>query len=127
MKQKNVSVDRILDLFSKPVSEITITDDIAKAVSKALKKAHDKTIMAHKRNMENYKTTIKQTELEEDKAYELLSTGIIDQSMYQRQISSIRNKKRKYEDLLEEGQVLITTKFYETSDRILELAKNSES
>ena len=28
---------------------------------------------------------------------------------------------------MEEGHVLITTKFYETSDRILELAKSSES
>lgn len=42
-------------------------------------------------------------------------------------MASIREKKRKYEDLLAEGNILITSKFYETSEFILELAKNAES
>lgn len=125
-RQINISQRKLLDKFSKPVSEISIGEELAKAVSKALKKAHDKTILAHKRNMEGYRVVIKQTEAEEDKAYELLSLEIIDQPTYRRQIKAIRIKKRQYENLLEEGQVSISTKFYETSDTILELAKSAE-
>ncbi len=126
-KDKSRDFSNFVEIDLTPVDEISITEELAKAVSKALKKAHDKTIDAHKRNMDSYRTVINQTEKEEDKAYELLSTGAVDQNMYQRQIETIRKKKRHYENLLEDGQVLITTKFYETSDTILELTKNAKS
>lgn len=77
--------------------------------------------------MEGYRTVIKQTEIKEDKAYQLLSDSMIDEETYQRQVATIRSEKRKYEDLLEEGQLLIASKFYETSDRIIELPKDAES
>ncbi len=126
-KQKNIAEDKLLEKFKAPVNEISISVELAKAISKALKKAHEKTLQAHKRNIEGYKTAIKQTEQEEDKAYELFSSSGIDEATYKRQVKVIRTKKRKFEDLLEEGQAFITTKFYETSDRILELANNAES
>ncbi len=40
--------------------------------------------------MDGDRSIIKQTEREEDKAYELLSTGTIDQKTYQRQVKVIR-------------------------------------
>jgi len=126
-RQKVASERELLEMFEKPVKEISISDELAKAISRELKKSHDKAAFAHKRNLEGYKNAIIQTEKEEDKAYELLANGVVDQDMYQRQVLSIRDKKRKYEDLLEEGQLLVTAKFYETSEFILELAKNAES
>jgi site-specific DNA recombinase len=126
-KQKNISESKLLDKFKVPVSEIAISEELAKAISKALKKAHEKTLQAHKRNMDGYRVALKETEYEEDKAYDLLTNGTVDQDTYKRQIKIIRDKKSRYIDLLEEGQNFITTKFYETSDRILELANNAES
>src|SRR5690606_40414379 len=68
-KQKNVSHDFLMTLLSKTVSEISITNELAIAISKALKAAHEQTLAAHKRNIDRYKTVIQQTEQEEDKAY----------------------------------------------------------
>jgi site-specific DNA recombinase len=85
-KQKNISEDKLLEKFQEPIRDISITKEIANAISKALKKAHEKTIQAHRRNIERYKTAVKQTEAEEDKAYELLSSGAVDKLMFDRQI-----------------------------------------
>ena len=77
--------------------------------------------------MEGYRQAILSTEQKEDDIYDDLKCGILDMDIYKRKIDKLRNEKRQYEDLLEHGQVAITDAFYETSERILELAKNAES
>ena len=56
----------------------------------------------------------------------MLTNGTIDQSTYNRQLKKIRTDRIKFEDLLSEGQEIITTKFYEISDSILELTNKAE-
>ena len=57
----------------------------------------------------------------------MLVDGTMDKDAYKRSIEKIRNDKRHFERLLEQSQIAITGAFYETSEKILELAKNAES
>ena len=102
--------------------EISITETLADLVSKALKVQHDKAQAKHREVMDQYRFEIQQAEKEEDKAYNLLTSSIIDDSTYKKQISKIRLRKRNFEDLLEQSQSGITKKFYELISPLQKLA-----
>ena len=99
-KQINLSEPNLLEQLSRPVREISITAQLAEAISKALKLAHEKTMEAHKRNLAGYKQAIRTTEQQEDEVYSHFAKGIIDETGYKRQIERIRTDKIKYEQLL---------------------------
>jgi site-specific DNA recombinase len=126
-KQINLNQERILALLSKPVGEISITEELARTVSDALRKTHEKTITQHRKTMKMYQDMVIETENREDKLLQLLEDDTIDTEAYKNRIQSIRKDKRKYEGLLEETSVLVSTQFYETTEKIIELAKDAES
>ncbi len=126
-KQININENKLWEEFSKPVSDISINERMADAISTALKKNHDKAVEAHKRSMQGYRQCIEAKELEEDRATSLLMEGTLDKEAYKRTIDKIRKEKREFENLLEQGQIAIAGAFYETSEKILELAKSAES
>ena len=113
-KQVNINEVNIFDQFSLVIRNIAITEDLASAISAALKKTHDKAVAAHKQTMESYKRAIKDTEAKEDTAYQDLKSGLLLEDFYHRQIQKIRNERRHFEGLLEQSQLLITGAFYET-------------
>lgn len=76
--------------------------------------------------MRDYKEAIQQTEEKEDQLLNLLMEDAIEQSTYQTKLKRIRDDKRRYENQLEEVSVLVSTQFYETTEKILELAKDAE-
>lgn len=126
-KQININEDKIFDQFGIAIGDISITEDLASAISAALRKTHEKAVVAHKRTMESYKHAIKKTEADEDGAYHDLKSRLIEEDFYHRQIQKIRNERRHFEGLLEQSQLIITGAFYETAEKILELAKMAES
>ena len=54
-------------------------------------------------------------------------SGVVDKEIYARTIKKIRDEKRRYVDLLEQNQLSITGKFYETSEKNLELCITAKS
>ena len=126
-KQANVPERVIWKGLETVPEEICINERLAQAVSVALKSTHDKAISEHKDTINQHKEEIAGKELEEDKATELLLSGVLDKDVYARMIKKIRNEKRRYVDLLEQNQMSITDKFYETSEQILELCIHAKS
>ena len=123
--QRNVSEERIMELLSQAVHEIHISPELAKRVSETLKKDHENATESHRYRIEGYRTAMAQAAQEEDKAYELLSSGIIDEERYKKEVKKARAKKQEYEKLIEDGKTHLSEKFYKTSDRILELSKQA--
>lgn len=126
-KQANVPERLIWKGLEAIPEEICINERLARAVSVALKSTHDKAISEHKDTINQHKEEIAAKELEEDKATELLLSGVLDKDIYARMIKRIRSEKRRYVDLLEQNQMSITDKFYETSEQILELCIHAKS
>lgn len=126
-KQTNVSEFAIWNGLACVADEICINERLAQAVSVALKRTHDKAIAEHKETIHQHKQEIAAKETEEDRATDLLINGVLDKEIYGRMIKKIREEKRHYVDLLEQNQMSITDKFYETSEKILELCIHAKS
>ncbi|AHI04986.1 recombinase [Bdellovibrio bacteriovorus W] len=126
-KQVNVSEEILWDQFARPMRDIHISEALADAISKALRKANDKAVAAHMQVMEQYRQKILVTEQEEDDLVELLMSGVIDKELFRRKTEKTKEERRRYEALLEKGQEAITNVFYVNSEKILELSKNAET
>lgn len=126
-KQVNVTEDTLFDEFLKPVRDISISDRLAHAISALLKRSHEKAIAAHRRTMDGYKQALGALERKEDELYDDLKRSLVDEATYHRRIQKIRDERCHFTGQLERGQEQIATAFYQTSDKILELAKNAES
>ena|GEM_PF-570314 len=127
VRQANVTESSLWNQFSEAVDSIAINEKLADAISETLRRTHEKAADAHKRAMAGYRQVIQTSEQEEDKVRELLLDGTFDKDAYRKAVEKIRIERRRYESLLEQGQLAITNAFYETSEKCLELAKNAKS
>lgn len=77
--------------------------------------------------MDRYRQASLDLERREDELYDDYKKDVMDEDGYRRQLRRVRDERRHYERLLEQAQTSITNTFYETSQRIIELAKDAES
>ncbi len=96
-------------------------------MSKALKASHLKAQKLHKEKMGMYKNSLQSLEEKEDRIYDDHLKGVLDSDGYKRQFDRVRKERDHYTNLLAESDELISDKFYETADRLLELTKHSKS
>lgn len=102
-------------------------DRLAQAISALLKRSHEKAKAAHRRTMDGYKQALGVLERQEDKPYDDLKQRLVDEATHHRRIQKIRDGRGTFTRQLERGQEQIATAFYQTSAKIIELAKNAES
>ncbi len=126
-KQVNVTEEHLFDEFLKPVCAVSISQQLAEAISTLLRKSHEKAIAANRRTMAGFEQALKALENKEDELYADLKKGLFNEDSYHRRIKTVRDERSYYTAQLKKGQDEIITAFYHTSDKILELAKNAES
>ncbi len=119
--------DQLLEGMGKAVSEITITDDLAKEVAKALNKTHKRVQEARLREIAGYKAALKELENREDEIYDDHRRGLLDESGYRRQIERVRSERERMTDLMSKAQSMIDDAYLVTAKKILELATMAKS
>jgi hypothetical protein len=110
------------------VSEINITEQLARAVSKALKITHEKLRGSNQKELERAIKSLKVVEQKEDQAYDNYCDGILDDQQYKRQLERIQKEKDSLQHQIDLSEKTISnSNFYQKSDSIIELAKSSKS
>lgn len=102
-------------------------ESVAMLISRELRKAHDRAQANSRGQIEGYKQGIMSIEMKEDELLSFLMKKTIQEEMYKRQMAKLQEEKKQYESLLYQGQMVQASKFYETADRTIELAKQAES
>jgi len=118
-----VKEESMLGDLSKAVSEITITDNLAKDISNALNETHRRVTEARKREIAGYQAALTALENKEDEIYDDFRRSLLDEGGYKRQIERVREERRRMTDLMATAQGMIDDAYLETAKKILELAK----
>lgn len=71
----------LLSELAQPVRDISITEELAAELSKALRKTHEKTVAAHRRTIEGYKLALESIrQQKKDLVKHLLAKTINDEA-----------------------------------------------
>lgn len=126
-RQVNVTEQHLLKEFAKPVRDVSITEELATELSKALRKTHEKTVAAHRRTIDGYKAEIEGIRQQKKDLVKHLLAKTIDDKTYKMMDEEFDREESSYLSKMADTQEAIIGAFYETSEKILELAKNAET
>ena len=127
MRGQSLKEDEIWEQFKKPISSITITEEMAADIAKALNETQTKARAATKHQMENFRTALRSLDSQEDELYQDYKKGITpSEESYQRQLRHVRTERLRFTSLLEGAQLQLSDAVAETAKSILELATNAE-
>jgi site-specific DNA recombinase len=126
LKGFNVPEKVLWDAFGFALDDITLSEERAGEIAKALNKAHDRIQEARKREIENYREALVVLEQNEDSAYQDLRRGVLDDTMYQRQLTRMREERKRFTMQLEEANRAIDGTYLKTAQTILELATKAK-
>ncbi len=127
LKGLNLTEDKLWSQFEAAVDQITLTEQLAKEIADALKKAQDKARIAIKRQINGYRDAVEGLRKREDDAYGDFKNGVLDEHGYRRQITKLRDEQNHYMTLLEKANLAIHDASCETAQSILELATNAKT
>ena len=125
-KQMNISESKIREQFEAAIDSFSITDAQAQQIADALNKTQDKMRNAIRRQMEDYRQALLKLDAEEDKAYNFLSRGVIEDVEYRRQVTNLNSERIRYTRLLENASVKVSDAGMQTAKYILELARKAK-
>jgi len=117
----------LLNKLAQPVQDISITEELAAELSKALRKTHEKTVTAHRHTIEGYKRALEGIRQQKKDLVKHLLAKTIDDQTYKMMDEEFDREESGYLSKMAETQEAIIGAFYETSEKILELAKNAET
>lgn len=126
MAGRYISEEELWTQLEVAVDRISIAPELAKTVADALNGAHKKGIATATIEIERGKAAIKEAEQKEDKAYDQLNAGVLDQEGFKRQVSRFREERRQANDRMQAAQTQISASFKETAESTLELCKHAK-
>lgn len=113
--------------FGHAVGSISISEKMAALIAKALNESHIKLQRSKERELGLYRDGLAALEHDEDLAYQDFRKGILSEDMYRRQVTRIRDERRRFTDLLEQSNKAMDGSYLETAQSILELSTNAKS
>jgi DNA invertase Pin-like site-specific DNA recombinase len=127
MKGMSVQEGSLWSQFGSALDRITLTRERAGEIAQALTEAHSKASGTTRKQIAAYGDSLVELEKREDDLFDKLSTRIIDNDAYQRQIKRVREERGHYKDLLEKAQLSLNDVYHETAKSIIELATDAKS
>ena len=118
-----VTENDIFDQFKGAMKNISISEKKVKQIVDRLNEVEVKARQVSQRNIEEIKLRLKEMESAEDRLYDDLKKGTLDEQGYKRQLARVRSERQRYMDILCKAQDEITGVVLETAKNILELAQ----
>jgi len=113
--------------FEGALDAITIDDVLAEEISARLNQSFASLRRERKAEIDRYRGLLTSLEAREDEAYADRKSGVLDESMYARQIAKIREERKRYTDALELASDHLDDVALETAQSTIELAKEAKT
>jgi hypothetical protein len=104
LKGLYVREEELLDAFSPALDAITITEEMADDIRTSLLENHQRVLKKQQREAEAYDQSMKELEAREDRLYEDLKAGLLDEEGYKRHVLRVREERKKFAVLLHAAQ-----------------------
>ncbi len=106
---------------------ISVTTDIAQKLADSCNESHKKMAAQASRKISDMKAQLELLEKREDRAYEDMVEGILDNEGYKRQVSRIRTERTLLNNEIHALQSQLSGAYRETAHSIIELCKEAKS
>lgn len=117
----------IWSLLDEPVKAISMDNPFADQVRDEFKRVHAEFKKQKLAEVDGFKDGLKGLEGAEDRLYDELRGGILDESAYKRQLQRIRDERSRFVDLLAKADLEIWDAVLEIADRAITLCIDAES
>ncbi len=122
-----VPESRIWNHMSNAVDSISISEAFAQKIADFLNEVQVRARAAHQADAQSYKKALQRIEEGEDRLYQQLSSQVIDESTYKRQLDRLRQERSHYTELSCKAHEAISDVVMVTVKKVLELAINAKS
>lgn len=122
-KQINIHEDDLLGQFGRAVDMISITEDLAAVIAKALGETHRKAQRAKVQAAAEYRAQLAAIDARDDRLYDRLDRGEVDSETFKRQRERLRQERDALFEKLRDADRLADDAYLVTAERVLELAK----
>lgn len=117
----------IWKMLEEPVKEVTLLPSFADEVWVEFKKVHADFKIQKKLEMDGFREGLKQLEGAEDRLYDDLRSGLLDDMAYKRQLHRIRDERSRFVNVLEKADLDIYDAVLDVAQSAITLCKDAES
>ena len=117
----------IMDELAKVADVIRIDEVIAERVAKALNDSHADLRASRRRKATRFKDQLAELEGREDRLYDDLSGGVLDDVAYRRQLQRLRDQRARCTEQLEAANEELDRTYLADAQKILELAQQAKT
>lgn len=117
-----VTETTIVEGFAPAVASIDLDPGLAKIIFDRLQGTHDSVRSERRIQAGKYRSALDELEGREDKLYDDLRTGRLDEAAYHRQLQRLRDDRHRFTELLEHMNDELDRSYLRSAQRILEIA-----
>jgi DNA invertase Pin-like site-specific DNA recombinase len=125
--QVNVREEDILDQLGGVVDAISVTEDIAEAITVGLNETHRQVKAAKANAVKTYKAQLLALNEKENRIVDMFASGSIDGEVFKRQQVRVREEREGLFNKLQEAEGEADDAYLVTAQRVLELAKTAKT
>ncbi len=120
-----VSEEHIFHEFQPALNSVKVSEQRADEIMHALNETEEKANRAHKRHLETMREHLKGMENAEDRLYDDLRKGVLDETGYKRQIERVRKERNELTEAIIKADQEVTGAVLVTAKKIIELARKA--
>jgi site-specific DNA recombinase len=122
-----VSESTIMDQLARVADIVRVDDVIAERIAVALNKSHSAVVADRRTKAAHYKKQLSDLEAREDRLYDDLSRGYLDDTAYRRQLQRLRDDRSRCTEQREVANADLDKTYLADAQKILELAKRAKT
>jgi hypothetical protein len=123
----NIPESKLWEQFDRAVDLISVSDELADAIAKGMNEDHRRAVATASDIIKRQKGTLQAITEREDRAYDDMIAGTLDQEGFKRQVQRLREERNRVSLFIQEAQRQIHGGYRENIQSVLELAKSAKS